>query len=410
MSADITNGSDPDTTANTSTGGTPVKERHALTLDQRRALRRWANSQPIRPSHKHCIEWFQSQYNQTISQSTVSHSLSPKYARLDGDPQLSGSRLRFGNWPDVERLVLLWYQHSVSTGRHPSNEELAEKAKAIFQALPRYKDEQAPEFSPGWIHRFKKRYGLLIRRQRRHGSNGAPNLADDINYLVESVPRFMHVTPDISPTAIRDTVQRVVGVEANLSTCAMVRDEIIRRMENPQAAGPTGLTPLNGGLNGDGTGLGAFGDDDPEAVLQNALRQLQQEEADAEAEAAAVREERDRVDRGLPPNPGPPLGALAGQAYAQHAAAAVNAMSTPSRPTIPGVGNGPPRFGGTPGSAGQNGVNGATASEDLNLTPIPSTAPVSVTDKPVRCPFCLNQRMLRTIKEAVEHMTTHVVV
>jgi hypothetical protein len=28
----------------------------------------------------------------------------------------------------------------------------------------------------------------------------------------------------------------------------------------------------------------------------------------------------------------------------------------------------------------------------------------------VRCPYCLNQRMLRTIKEAVEHMSTHVIV
>ncbi|KAH7275149.1 Homeodomain-like protein [Fusarium solani] len=56
---------------------TTPKERHSLTLDQRRALRRWANGQTIRPSHKACIEWFYSQYGQQISQSTVSHSLSP---------------------------------------------------------------------------------------------------------------------------------------------------------------------------------------------------------------------------------------------------------------------------------------------------------------------------------------------
>ncbi len=36
------------------------------------------------------------------------------------------------------------------------------QAKSIFSQLPRYKDEPPPEFSPGWIHRFKKRYGLLI--------------------------------------------------------------------------------------------------------------------------------------------------------------------------------------------------------------------------------------------------------
>lgn len=347
-----------------SAGGTP-KERHSLTLDQRRALRRWAHSQTSRPSHKACIEWFYSQYGQNISQSTISHSLSPKYARLDNDSQFSGSRLRFGNWPDVEKLVLLWHGQVVASGRNPSNEELAEKAKSIFTQLPRYKDESPPEFSPGWIHRFKKRYGLLIRRQRRHGS--APNPADDIPYLVDAVPRFMTIGPETSPAAIRDAVLRVVGVEASLGTCARVRDEVIRRIENP---GPH-PTVLNGAPNPE---VDAYADEDPEVVLQNALRALQQEEADAEAEAAAIREQRDRQDQGLPPiAPG---------------------LSTPA----PQVG---PRPGGryTPATA-----------EDLTLTPISSGGPISQTDRPLRCPFCVNQRMLRTIKEAVEHMSTHVVV
>ncbi|KAL2258942.1 hypothetical protein VTK26DRAFT_7563 [Humicola hyalothermophila] len=378
---------------------TPVKERHSLTLDQRRALRRWASSQPVRPSHKACIDWFQNQYNQTISQSTVSHSLSPKYARLDNDTQLSGSRLRFGNWPDVEKLVLLWHQQVVNSGRHPSNEELAEKAKSIFTQLPRYKDETPPEFSPGWIHRFKKRYGLLIRRQRRHGT--APNPADDIPYLVDAVPRFMNITPDVSPAAIRDAVQRVVGVEASLAVCARVRDEIVRRLDNPHPSSQQNGHPPNGEEP-------MYTDQDPEVVLQNALRALQEEEADAEAQAAAAREERDRAERGLPP-----LGTIAGQAYAQQAAAAVNAISMPITAARASVG---PQSGASsaarfivptpqPASTG-SGPGG----EDLTLTPIPSGGPVSATERPVRCPFCVNQRMLRTIKEAVEHLSTHVVV
>lgn len=418
MSAEIA----PETTATP-----PPRERHSLTLDQRRALRRWANSQPVRPSHKACIDWFQNEYNQTISQSTVSHSLSPKYARLDGDPQLSGSRLRFGNWPDVERLVLLWYQQVVNSGRHPSNEELAEKAKAIFAQLPRYKDETPPEFSPGWIHRFKKRYGLLIRRQRRHGT--APNPADDINYLADAVPRFMTITADASPSTIRETVQRVVGVEASLATCARVRDEILRRLENPQAAPHP--QPPNGHPGGADASMyaAAAADEDPEVVLQNALRALQQEEADAEAQAAAAREERERAERGLPP-----LGTIAGQAYAQHAAAAVSAaISTPVSagrtsvgppPASAGAGAGggtgsaqrfiaptPPHPGSSAaGAAGGGSANGAGGGDDLTLTPIPSGGPVSANERPVRCPFCVNQRMLRTIKEAVEHLSTHVVV
>jgi hypothetical protein len=460
------------------------RERHPLSLDQRRALRRWATSQTVRPSHKACIEWFASQYGNTISQSTVSHSLSPKYARLDGDPQLSGSRLRFGNWPDVEKLVLMWHHSMQNAGRQPTNEELAEKAKSIFQQLPRYKDEQPPEFSPGWIHRFKKRYGLLIRRQRRNGT--APLPQDDIPYLVDTIPRFMSVGPDTSPAAIRDSVQRIVGVEPSLATCARVRDEAVRRLENPglnhnsqpnhvlDTPGATNSDPGMGGHShptpGSASGAHSVGpgdtyaEDDPEIVLQNALRALQQEEADAEAEAAAAREGREMAERGLhapppqhqhhhtqppPPPPQPPLpGMGASQSYAQQAAGA--ALATPVRNGVAqplgvigsatagggaGIGDSSSGTGVTTNNINNNNNNnnnnnGAAAvatpagssssvlaqprfsvgEDDVNVTPIQANGPISTTDRPMRCPFCINQRMLRTIKEAVEHMATHVVV
>ena len=354
------------------------KERHSLTLDQRRALRRWANSQTIRPSHKACIEWFYEQYGQQISQSTVSHSLSPKYTRLDGDnPQLSGSRLRFGNWPDVEKLVLLWYQQVQASGRQPTNDELGEKAKSIFMQLPRYRDENAPEFSPGWIHRFKKRYGLLVRRQRRVGDNGV-NPAEDIDYLADCVPRVMAVASDTSPAAIKEQVLRVVGVEASLNTCALVRDEVVRRMgASHQSPLPHSLPPPEPALPPPPpqNEQPMYAEDDPEVVLQNALRQLQQEEQAAEEQAAAVREERERAER-----------------------AGMHAAGMDSTP------------GGRAPSDPRYTTPGQEMAPDLNLTPIHSDGPMSSHDRPIRCPFCLNHRMLRTIKEAVEHMSTHVVV
>ncbi|RCI16894.1 hypothetical protein L249_2881 [Ophiocordyceps polyrhachis-furcata BCC 54312] len=379
------------------------KERHSLTLDQRRALRRWANSQATRPSHKTCIEWFLAQYGQQISQSTVSHSLSPKYSRLDGDkPQLSGSRLRFGNWPDVEKLVLLWFQQVQASGRQPTNEELGDKAKSIFNQLPRYRDENPPEFSPGWIHRFKKRYGLLVRRQRRHGDNDM-NPADDIDYLADCVPRVMVVQADTSPAAIREHVMRLVGVEASLNICALVRDEVLRReaatqqqqqqqqqqhcppsvahlappsdAASPPPPPPPPLPPPDQQQQQQQQQPSMYADDDPEVVLQNALRQLQQEEQAAEEQAAAVREERERQERAD-----------------MHAAAI---MATPAARA-----SSDPRYT-TP--APEMGT-------ELTLTPIHSEGPVAPHDRPLRCPFCVNQRMLRTIREAVEHMSTHVVV
>ncbi|CAG9980534.1 unnamed protein product [Clonostachys byssicola] len=376
-------GTDPAATGPDTTDITPVpesshpKERHSLTLDQRRSLRKWANEQPVRPSHKACIDWFFAQYGHQISQSTVSHSLSPKYSRLDSEnPQLSGSRLRFGNWPDVEKLVLRWYQQVQASGRQPTNEELGEKAKSIFNKLPRYKEEVSPEFSPGWIHRFKKRYGLLIRRQRRHGEGGI-NPAEDIGYLADYVPRFMTVVPDTSLPALKDQILRAVGVEASLSTCALVRDEVLRRMAVPSEAPPPQLTPTDSPTIPPPPPPDAsiYADDDPEVVLQNALRQLQQEEQAAEEQAAAVREERERQER-------------AGLAHTA-------IMATPNRQT-----SSDPRYA-TPAQ---------DMGTDLTLTPIHSDVPISTNDKPIRCPFCVNLRMLRTIKEAVEHMSTHVVV
>jgi hypothetical protein len=190
-------------------------------------------------------------------------------------------------------------------------------------------------------------------------------------------------------------VQRIMGVEANLVTCARVRDEIVHRLQNPDAAGAA-----DGQHSG--ADLSMYPVEDPEVTLHNAIEALQQEEAAAEAEAAVVREERDRVERGLPLLNS--AGGMTNAAYAQQAAA--GALATPVSASRAGAGaNSTGRFATTPGS-GQSGQAG----DDLTLTPIPSGGPISVTDRPVRCPFCVNQRMLRTIKEAVEHLSTHVVV
>lgn len=383
---------------------TPPKERHSLTLDQRRALRRWASAQSIRPSHKACIDWFYHEYGQQISQSTVSHSLSPKYARLDGEhPQLSGSRLRFGNWPDVEKLVLLWYQQIQAGGRAPTNEELGEKAKSIFAQLPRYKDESPPEFSPGWIHRFKKRYGLLVRRPRRTTEEGEEEFevpmtnTEDMDYLVENVPRFMVISADMAPTLLRDEIHRVLGHQTSLRTCTLVRDEIMRRMSEaapqhqqpppqpqpePQHHQPQDTVATESPMAAPPTDQPIYGEDDAEMVLQNALRHLQQEEAAAEQQAAAQRatiqqrEEREQAER--------------------VAAIAPSIMTSPEERD-----SSVPRYTATPTQE---------IGQELTLTPINSEGPISDHERPLRCPFCVNQRMLRTIKEAVEHMSTHVVV
>lgn len=281
-----------------------------------------------------------------------------------------------------------------------------------------------PSLSLG-VHRFKKRYGLLIRRQRRH--DGSMNPAEDITYLVDAIPRFMTITAETSPAAIRDGVMRVCGVEPSLATCARARDEVLHRMENPhhalnqQQPLPHGTPnqqhqPLSGQQphmphahqNGTDIPMAFNTDEDPEVVLQNALRALQQEEADAEAVAAAAREEREQRERAGMQQP---LGAIAGQAYAQSVANGTTSVKTPSGSSSISRYPPPPNMNGSPGQPQHSTPTpSGQLVQDLTLTPIPSGAPASGNERPVRCPFCVNQRMLRTIKEAVEHMSTHVVV
>ncbi|TLS28796.1 hypothetical protein PpBr36_01215 [Pyricularia pennisetigena] len=391
---------------------TPNKERHSLTLDQRRSLRRWANSQVIRPSHKACIDWFESQYGLVISQSTVSHSLSPKYTRLDGDSQLSGSRLRFGNWPDVEKLVLVWHADMVNRGRQPSNEELVQKATQVFESLPRYKGEKPPNFSPGWVHRFKKRYGLLMRRRSRftasHGQDG--NSPDgnslDLPYLVDLIPRIMSLTSTTPPGVIQETIQRVVSLDVSLDNCALIRDTALRgaasveqqsHMDIAAAAAAVAAATTSDAHDRPSMSIGSVEgeEDDPELALQKALRQIQQQE---EASVVQASSSETQIDACLmPPRNG--VGTLVTGGFEPHQQQHHHQIqqSPPQPQQI---------------SQQQHGTALLRAEDDLKLTPIPSaSAPqLSGPERPVRCPFCVNTRMLRSIKEAVEHLSTHVVV
>lgn len=461
-----------------------VSARVQVTLAQRAALRAWAASLPARPHHKACIEWFRNRFGQTISQSTVSHSLSAKYARLDGPagrlapppkrrprrrrtaagdegggwdggdgapneivgrgpapppmigadgrllPQtlqslpdvvvdmtqavaqqqqqqqdrqqqldsstpLQGTRMRLGNWPDVERLCLLWYrrQKVIHSGRPPSNEELAAKAREIFQRLPRYQhhhqishvdhDGDAPQqqrqlsltpnFSHGWVNRFKARYGILGKRYRpktwipppdagavlqawaESGDDPDPG-PDAVALLADVVPDLMppldagppdapllgvlpgpnhgplrQVTAETDSSVIAAAVRAAGGWTPGAVTCAAVRDEIVRR----RAQGVLGA--------------------------QREWRQQQHEQQQQEAQQQEHQEGEASEDDGQE-------GVEVDEDEDEEAEAGTADLT--------------------------NGV-----AYTGHRTTVPA---------PMRCPFCINLRMLTSTQEAVEHMATHV--
>jgi Fission yeast centromere protein N-terminal domain len=83
-----------------------TERRRGITIEQRRALRRWAHHQFRKPSQKQCIKWFFYEYNHRLGQSTISKSLSDTFRYLDSDsPNTTSLRRRTGHWPDIEKLL-----------------------------------------------------------------------------------------------------------------------------------------------------------------------------------------------------------------------------------------------------------------------------------------------------------------
>lgn len=154
----------------------PPKQR--ITLEQRQALRNWASRQHPRPSQKACITWFEARFNHRISQSTVSESLSSRFEASDTSLPKDRSRIRLGQWPDLENLLYRWQRRIEEKGGITSGELLQQKARQIWHQLPQYSALPYPEFSVGWLQKFKKRHG--IQEHTRHGELGSvPESAEE---------------------------------------------------------------------------------------------------------------------------------------------------------------------------------------------------------------------------------------
>ena len=154
-----------------------MPRKQAISLEQRRALRNWAHQQHPKPSQKACIEWFFSKYQHKLSQSTVSESLSSHFSSLD-ESTPSGQRLRTGQWPDLEKILYNWQQRVESQGGFTTGDILREKAQEIWKRLPEYSNQLCPDFSSGWLKRFKHRHNIKLHT--RHGEAGSvPDSAEE---------------------------------------------------------------------------------------------------------------------------------------------------------------------------------------------------------------------------------------
>lgn len=139
---------------------------------------------------KACIAWFLDQYQTRVSQSTISESLSTRFAYLDGAPQAHDQearrRRRDATWLQLEAVLFDWQKLIEQRGGVTTGEVLQEKAKQIWARLPQYEGEPVPEFSLGWVTRFRQRHKIL--NQVRHGEAGSvPAIAEEEMRVIQTV-------------------------------------------------------------------------------------------------------------------------------------------------------------------------------------------------------------------------------
>lgn len=155
-------------------GGTPqriIRKRFAITNGQRKALRDRARSTP-RGKQKDLCSWFRERYGHTPSQGTVSESLSKRYDWLDdanANIDFDAVKLRPSHWPELEEALIEWYRQNEGHETITST-TIADRAALLWHQIDKYKDQELPQFSNGWVDGFKRRNGIKMRKNRPYQS------------------------------------------------------------------------------------------------------------------------------------------------------------------------------------------------------------------------------------------------
>lgn len=163
-----------------------MPRKQAIEPAQRQALRAWYQKSYPKPSQKQCIAWFLNKFGHKISQSTVSESLSKAFADLD-HIKISNNRLKEKSaaWPALEKILLEWQVWVEKKGMQTTGDLIQSKARQIWYSLPEYQNQPIPEFSAGWLTRFKQRYHIKSRIQHGEAQSVSPDADKEMEVIRE---------------------------------------------------------------------------------------------------------------------------------------------------------------------------------------------------------------------------------
>ena len=150
-----------------------MPKRHGITASQRTALRQFAQLHPkLRQSQ--LKDWFEAEFQRTITQPTISESLSDRFKHLDssvGPSKLQQQqRERPVKWPELDQALFEWQQETEKD--IPITGELIKlQATRFWNRLACYQGMQVPQFSNGWLEGYKRRHNIKSRVRYREAAS-----------------------------------------------------------------------------------------------------------------------------------------------------------------------------------------------------------------------------------------------
>lgn len=219
------------------------------------------------------------------------------------------------------------------------------------------------------------------------------NSASRLPFLMEILPRLMRIEKETTPVEIRECLLREYGQEVHLQQCRRAKTEILkRRAASNNGQNGSSVPPDSADANGESVGSSENGGND-------------------ETDMFGLSDTRDA--HSATPN-------AHSNPHSHHHTPNM-LSSTPQHPQNSNLPNSALQNGNLQnGSLQQNGTLQMDTEFPLHTASgvvIPQVTTrreavlnAAVGEAPVRCPYCVNHRWMKTVKDAVEHMSMHVVV
>lgn len=121
--------------------------------------------------HTDVANWAEREFGRKFAQSTISETLSNKYAYTDDAKPSKALKRRLGQFPLLEKaLIELVYR--LNSAGHPTNgDSIISLAQKLWATMPDFQGQPVPSFSQGWLSGFKQRQNLKRFKKRGEASS-----------------------------------------------------------------------------------------------------------------------------------------------------------------------------------------------------------------------------------------------